>query len=127
MKRHVTRLRKALASLRTSASSRILLQGIWKPQKIANPAYFKDDTPLANIGKINAAAIEIWTMDSNYYFDDIVVANDPQVAEDFRLKTWTPKHEHEVSRSVVSATAIPQLLPAILHLRARATYHMAAE
>lgn len=35
-------------------------------------------------------------MDNNYYFDDIVVANDPAVAEEFRLKTWTPKREHEV-------------------------------
>ena len=74
------------------------LQGIWRPQKIANPAYYKDDTPLANIGKIDAAAIEIWTMDNNYYFNDIVVANDPAVAEEFRLKTWTAKHEAEVTR-----------------------------
>jgi calnexin len=70
-------------------------KGIWKPARIANPAYFKDDTPLANLGKISAAAIEIWTMDNNYYFDDVVVANDPAVAEAFRLKTWTPKHEVE--------------------------------
>ena len=50
---------------------------MWKPRKIANPKYYKDDTPLANIGKINAVAIEIWTMDSGFYFDNIVVANDP--------------------------------------------------
>ena len=36
------------------------------------------------------------TMDNNYYFDDIVVANDPAVASDFLAKTWTPKHEAEV-------------------------------
>jgi calnexin len=70
-------------------------KGIWRPRKIANPAYYKDDTPLANIGKIDAAAIEIWTMDNNYYFNDIVVANDPAVAEEFRQKTWAPKHEQE--------------------------------
>jgi len=72
------------------------LQGIWKPAKIANPAYYDDKTPLANLGKINAAAIEIWTMDNNYYFDDIVVANDPAVADAFRVQTWTPKHDAEV-------------------------------
>lgn len=73
------------------------LQGVWKPQKIANPKYYKDETPLANIGKIAAAAIEIWTMDDKYYFDNVVVANDPAVAEEFRATTWTPKHEVEVS------------------------------
>jgi hypothetical protein len=36
-------------------------------------------------------------MDNNYYFNDIVVANDPAVAEEFRQKTWAPKHEQEVS------------------------------
>lgn len=80
-------------------------QGIWRPQKIANPAYYKDDTPLANLGKIDAAAIEIWTMDNNYYFNDIVVANDPAVAEEFRLKTWTAKHEQEVGRSYLPSTS----------------------
>lgn len=83
-----------------------LLQGIWRPRKIANPAYFKDDTPLANIGKINAAAIEIWTMDNNYYFDDIVVANDPAVAEAFMAKTWGPKHELEVGQPVAAAEGV---------------------
>lgn len=66
-------------------------KGVWKPAKISNPEHFKDDTPLAHIGKINAAAIEIWTMDNNYYFDDIVVANDPAVAKKFAEKTWAPK------------------------------------
>ena len=69
---------------------------MWKPRKIANPKYYKDDTPLANIGKINAVAIEIWTMDSGFYFDNIVVANDPAIAAEFRDKTWAPKKEVEV-------------------------------
>lgn len=68
-----------------------LYKGIWKAAMITNPKHFKDDSPLKNIGKINAAAIEIWTMDNNYYFDDIVVANDPAVAKEFAEKTWTPK------------------------------------
>ena len=73
-----------------------VLQGPWKPAKIPNVDYYKDDTPLANIGKINAAAIEIWTMDNAYFFDDIVVANDPAVAHDFRAKTWGAKSVVEV-------------------------------
>lgn len=76
-------------------------KGVWKPRKIANTKYYDDKMPLANIGKINAAAIEIWTMDNNYYFDDIVVANDPAVASEFLQKTWTPKHEAEEAVAAV--------------------------
>jgi calnexin len=75
------------------------VQGIWKAAMITNPKHFKDDSPLKNIGKINAAAIEIWTMDNNYYFDDIVVANDPAVAKEFAEKTWTPKSLIEVRKT----------------------------
>ena len=69
---------------------------MWKPALIANPAYYKDETPLANIGKIDAVAIEIWTMDSGFFFDDIVVANDPSLAAEFREKTYGPKKAAEV-------------------------------
>ena len=72
------------------------LQGVWKPALIANPAYYKDEMPLANIGKIDAVAIEIWTMDSGFFFDDIVVANDPSLAAEFREKTYGPKKATEV-------------------------------
>ncbi len=82
------------------------IQGPWSPRKFANAGYLLEETPLANIGKVGGVAIEIWTMDNNYYFDDVVVANDPAVAEAFRLKTWTPKHEVEVRKLVlVSPTA----------------------
>jgi len=69
---------------------------VWKPALIANPAFFKDEAPLANIGKIDAVAIEIWTMDSGFFFDDIVVANDPSLAAEFREKTYGPKKATEV-------------------------------
>ena len=69
---------------------------MWKPALIANPAFYKDETPLANIGKIDAVAIEIWTMDSGFFFDDIVVANDPSLAAEFREKTYGPKKVAEV-------------------------------
>ena len=95
-------------------SDLLAAQGVWKPQLIANPAYYKDETPLANIGKIDAVAIEIWTMDSGFYFDDIVVANDPSLAAEFRDKTYGPKKATEVQtgglvcpfRRMVSLTTI---------------------
>ena len=71
-------------------------QGVWSPQKISNPKYYDDTTPLANIGKINAVAIEIWTMDSAIYFDNIAVSNDPAAAAELRESTFAPKKIAEV-------------------------------
>lgn len=68
---------------------------------------------MPKIGKINAAAIEIWTMDNNYYFDDIVVANDPAVAKEFSEKTWTPKSLVEVPHHTT-----PCRLASVSHIEA---------
>jgi len=72
-------------------------QGPWSPKKIANPAYFLDETPLTNIGKVGGVAIEIWTMDNNYYFSNILIDNDPAVAAEARSTYWEPKKSLEVS------------------------------
>jgi hypothetical protein len=72
------------------------VQGPWAPAKIPNPDYFEDSTPLKNIGKVGGVAIEIWTMDDNYYFDNVLVATDPETAEDVRNKLWKPKGQMEV-------------------------------
>ena len=72
------------------------MQGVWKPSKIANPDYFEDKTPLNNLGDIGAVAVEIWTMDQGYFFDNVVVANEASKAAEYRTKYWQPKHELEV-------------------------------
>ncbi len=72
------------------------MQGVWKPRKIANPDYFLDETPLSNIGKVGGVAVEIWTMDEGYLFDNILVANDASAAEAKREALWVPKKEAEV-------------------------------
>lgn len=68
---------------------------MWKPRKIANPDYFEDKEPLANLGPIGAVAVEIWTMDQGYYFDNVLVTNDAEKAKEYREKYWQPKHEIE--------------------------------
>lgn len=73
-----------------------LLQGIWKPSKIANPDYFEDKQPLTNLGDIGAVAVEIWTMDEGYFFDNVLVTNKADKAAEYRTNYWQPKHEHEV-------------------------------
>ncbi|KDD73682.1 calreticulin, partial [Helicosporidium sp. ATCC 50920] len=69
-------------------------KGVWSPREIANPAYFVDEHPLAHIGEVGAVALEIWTMDSDYYFDNVVVSND--FGEAAALKSaWEAKYEVE--------------------------------
>ncbi len=72
------------------------MQGVWKPRKIANPDYFLDEAPLTNIGKIGGVAVEIWTMDEGYLFDNILVANDASAAQAKREALWVPKNAAEV-------------------------------
>ena len=69
---------------------------MWKPKKISNPDYFEDETPLKNLGDIGAVAVEIWTMDQGYFFDNVLVTNKADKAQEYRTNYWQPKHEHEV-------------------------------
>lgn len=72
------------------------MQGMWKPSKIANPDYFEDKQPLKNLADISAVAVEIWTMDEGYYFDNVLVSNHAEKAQEYREKYWARKHEHEL-------------------------------
>jgi calnexin len=70
-------------------------KGVWKPRMIPNPDYVADETPLANIGKVGAVAIEIWTMDKDIFFDNILVTNSADVAAETRESTFKSKIELE--------------------------------
>lgn len=70
-------------------------KGPWSPRKIDNPEFFNDTAPLSHIGKIGAIAIEIWTMDKDYYFDNLVVTDSAEDAKKIREEFWRPKHEIE--------------------------------
>lgn len=70
-------------------------KGVWKPRDIPNPDYYEDSEPLSHIGSVGAVAVEIWTMDEGYFFDNVVVSNSVQEAAEIRSKTWGPKHEVE--------------------------------
>lgn len=83
------------------------MQGPWSPAKIANPAYFLDEAPLKNIGKIGGVAIEIWTMDNDYYFSNILIDNDPAAAEKARKDYWEPKLALEVLGLPQNDMAVP--------------------
>uniref|UniRef100_A0A7S0RXX3 Calnexin n=1 Tax=Pyramimonas obovata TaxID=1411642 RepID=A0A7S0RXX3_9CHLO len=79
--------------------------GEWAPKQISNPDYFLDETPLASIGKIGAAAVEIWTMNSGILFDNFLATYDEMVADDYAEKTWRAKHDLAVEREAAEAQA----------------------
>jgi calnexin len=66
-------------------------KGVWKPRQVANPDFYNDTAPLSHIGSIGGVAVEIWTMDDGYFFDNVVVSNDPAEAAEIRARTWAPK------------------------------------
>ena len=82
------------------------LQGPWAPRKIPNPDYFLDEAPLAAIGSVGGVAVEIWTMDEGYVFDNVLVANDPALATAKREQLWIPKKEAEARVCPVAEHAL---------------------
>jgi calnexin len=74
-------------------------QGIWAPKQIPNPDYFELEKP--NLEAVAAIGIEIWTMQDGILFDNILVAHDEGVAEEYRKTTWLPKHTAEKEKEAV--------------------------
>lgn len=50
--------------------------------------------------QVGAAAIEIWTMDDGYFFDNVVVSNSEAEAAEVREKSWAPKKVIEVRQTL---------------------------
>lgn len=71
-------------------------KGPWAPRDIPNPKHVVDPEPLSHIGKVGGVALEVWTMDADYYFDNVVVTSDPEEAERVRAETWAAKHAAEI-------------------------------
>ena len=91
-------------------------QGPWAPRKIANPHHYTDETPLANVAPIGAAAIEIWTMDKGYTFSNVLLATDPADAAAARDATWAPKHaaeKEEAAKEEAAAKASAEAGPTL--------------
>lgn len=102
-----------------------LKQGPWKPRDIPNPEFHEDKEPLKHIGNIGAAAIEIWTMEDGYFFDNIVVAATEEDVASIRDTYWQPKHEVEVRRRLTTVTRLLHM-PSC-HLQEAAKAKKAAE
>lgn len=61
---------------------------------IPNPNYFEDTHP-HNFNAIDGIGIELWTMTGGISFNNILIAYDEKVAEQFAEQTWRPRHAEE--------------------------------
>ena len=59
------------------------MQGKWAPRKIENPAYFDDETPYYSLSPITAVGFELWTMSENIYFDNVIIASELAIANNY--------------------------------------------
>jgi len=66
-------------------------KGKWKPRRIENPDYFHDPEPFERMTSIAAVGIELWSMSSDIYFDNILVTSDPKVADTWAAETFDLK------------------------------------
>lgn len=71
-------------------------KGIWKPSQIENPNYFEDNNPFT-MKPIAAVGFELWSMQSEILFDNIIIADDLSLVEQWTLQTWDLKHSKEVA------------------------------
>ena len=66
-------------------------QGIWTKPMIANPDFFEDNNPFDTASTIKALAVEIWTMSDGIYFDNFLVGNSVNDAQEFVKNTFDLK------------------------------------
>jgi len=82
--------------------------GVWAPKRIANPDYFEDKEPY-KMTPIGAVAFELWSMTDMVLFDNILITDDLQVAEDWTRATWHVKRDAELAET--AKNAVPMLQP----------------
>lgn len=76
------------------------LQGPWVQRQVPNPDFYEDDAPLQNgVAAVGAVALELWTVDQGYMFDNVLITRDPGAAEEARERLWKPRHAAEVRGS----------------------------
>jgi len=88
-------------------------KGIWAPKKIPNPDFFENTNPFASLKSISAVGFELWSMQSDITFDNIILATDQSTVDKWTSQTWDLKNQKQggaessaknVFDSVVQAT-----------------------
>ena len=80
-----------------------LYKGVWEPRKIANPDYYEDKSP-ADFTPMSGIGFELWTMQADILFDNILVSHDVADAAEL-AKQWKLKFDYEdaVERAATEA------------------------
>ncbi|KAG2423069.1 hypothetical protein HXX76_015585 [Chlamydomonas incerta] len=72
-------------------------KGPWTQRRIPNPDFYEDEAPIANsVAPIGGVALELWTIDGGYMYDNLLITRDPQQAALALEQLWKPRHEQEV-------------------------------
>ncbi len=69
-------------------------KGPWSPRKIPNPHYYEDLNP-SNMAPIAGVAIEVWTTNAGFSFDNIIIADKLSAAFAFADETFSKKLEYD--------------------------------
>ncbi len=65
-------------------------KGKWKPRVIPNPDYFHDPEPF-KMTAIGAVGIELWSMSSEIYFDNMLITDRKDLADKWAAETFDLK------------------------------------
>jgi calnexin len=71
-------------------------KGIWAPRKIENPSFFEDTNPFA-MKSIAAVGFELWSMQSDILFDNLIISDDQGIVDQWTVQTWEMKRKEEKS------------------------------
>jgi hypothetical protein len=75
-----------------------LYKGEWKPRQISNPDFFEDLRP-ADVAPIGGVAIEVWTTNSGFHFDNFALGYNLDDAFSFADETFVIKANAEAEQN----------------------------
>ncbi|XP_050296179.1 calnexin [Anthonomus grandis grandis] len=73
-------------------------KGKWRPRKIPNPDYFEDKKPF-EMQPITAVGFELWSISRDILFDNLIITEETDVAEDWASATFDIKRQKITSQS----------------------------
>ncbi|XP_065159798.1 calnexin isoform X2 [Atheta coriaria] len=65
-------------------------KGKWRPRMIPNPDYYEDKQPF-KMHTISAVGFELWSMSENLLFDNIIITDSLEAAQEWAAETYDKK------------------------------------
>ncbi|XP_017776675.1 PREDICTED: calnexin isoform X2 [Nicrophorus vespilloides] len=75
-------------------------KGKWRPKMIPNPDYYEDKNPF-KMHTISAVGFELWSMSENILFDNIIITDSMDVADQWAAETYVLKRA-KISKEAVT-------------------------